>query len=464
MSANEISFETLALAKRYTDEQVQSGIGVVVDNALSENSINPVQNKVITKAINTIDNKTNTDISLTESGKPADAKIVGDKFNQLPTKFPNPNELIFTGAIQATYDGSSPVTVNVPLIEGQEGFSPIAKVDQSDEGATITITDKEGTTIATIKNGSVGKTGISGIDGREVELRKGNTAIEWRYSTNIAAKAQFNSAGARIPVTENDIITKLNLIGCPSKVKFAQIKLVTIFGADENGKDVANANCSFSSPVDKFEFLRGFDPTIGPIDISSNASIEGNMSIEEVKIAGLKLLQVSTIPVTYIKKIRLWVYFLDANKNNIGDSILVDFNIGINSSETNNWKPIITFEDIQKNLDYNQLLNIPIKNIIGTKESPIIFNSLKFGNYKITGLYKYNNQDVIKNCNDSLLLSVFQDKTTGMKMIKFEEFDNSQFYMILICFEDNESYSENKILLSQVPTESISEDDILQLF
>lgn len=49
-----ISLETLALAKKYTNEQVGSSVGVIVDDTLSETSTNPVQNKVITKALKDI--------------------------------------------------------------------------------------------------------------------------------------------------------------------------------------------------------------------------------------------------------------------------------------------------------------------------------------------------------------------------------------------------------------------------
>lgn len=40
-------------------------------------------------------------------------------------------------------------------IPGKDGFSPIAKVTQTDDGAVITITDKNGTTEAVVKNGKV---------------------------------------------------------------------------------------------------------------------------------------------------------------------------------------------------------------------------------------------------------------------------------------------------------------------
>lgn len=51
--------------------------------------------------------------------------------------------------------------------DGKEGFSPIAKVTETDSGAVITITDAEGTTEATVKNGRDGVDGIAGKDGKD---------------------------------------------------------------------------------------------------------------------------------------------------------------------------------------------------------------------------------------------------------------------------------------------------------
>lgn len=53
---------------------------------------------------------------------------------------------------------------------GADGFSPIAKVEETAEGANITITDKSGTTTATIKHGKDGlngKDGLPGADGKD---------------------------------------------------------------------------------------------------------------------------------------------------------------------------------------------------------------------------------------------------------------------------------------------------------
>lgn len=45
---------------------------------------------------------------------------------------------------------------------GADGFSPVAKVETITNGATITITDKNGTTTATILNGAKGDPGTNG--------------------------------------------------------------------------------------------------------------------------------------------------------------------------------------------------------------------------------------------------------------------------------------------------------------
>lgn len=50
---------------------------------------------------------------------------------------------------------------------GQDGYSPSASVSETDTGATITITDKTGTTTAEIKNGKDGKDGVPGKDGTD---------------------------------------------------------------------------------------------------------------------------------------------------------------------------------------------------------------------------------------------------------------------------------------------------------
>ena len=65
-------------------------------------------------------------------------------------------------------DDGAPGTPGAPGKDGtngQDGYSPSASVSETDTGATITITDKTGTTTAEIKNGKDGKDGAPGKDG-----------------------------------------------------------------------------------------------------------------------------------------------------------------------------------------------------------------------------------------------------------------------------------------------------------
>lgn len=80
--------------------------------------------------------------------------------------------------IQFTFTPSKPdmpaansVTVELPSGQGsggnaEDGFSPIAKVEQTSTGAVVSITDKTGTTTATITNGKDGAPGKDGADGQ----------------------------------------------------------------------------------------------------------------------------------------------------------------------------------------------------------------------------------------------------------------------------------------------------------
>ena len=67
-----------------------------------------------------------------------------------------------TGATITITDKSGTTTATVKNGEhGKSGFSPSARVEQTETGATITVTDKSGTTTATVKNGTKGNPGVT---------------------------------------------------------------------------------------------------------------------------------------------------------------------------------------------------------------------------------------------------------------------------------------------------------------
>lgn len=94
-----------------------------------------------------------------------------------------------------------------PNNTGSDGFSPIAKVTQTADGATIEITDKDGTTTAVITNGKNGKDGytpVKGVDyfdGKDGE--NGYTPIKGTDYYTEADKAEMVQAVLEaLPVAE----------------------------------------------------------------------------------------------------------------------------------------------------------------------------------------------------------------------------------------------------------------------
>lgn len=107
------------------------------------------------------------DPTLTISGAAADAKAVGDAIANIST------------------DGGG---------TGEDGYSPIANVVKSGSTATITITDKTGTTTASISDGAKGDTGVS-ITNATINS-SGYLIITLSDNTTInAGKAQGSSTG-----------------------------------------------------------------------------------------------------------------------------------------------------------------------------------------------------------------------------------------------------------------------------
>ena len=95
-----------------------------------------------------------------------DANAIVD---QAIADFDNIEEAIEEKGVEVPYDTDTKqygkLIRGIPASEGGDGFSPIAIVTQTDEGAVISITDVNGTTKATVFNGNDGKDGIDGVNG-----------------------------------------------------------------------------------------------------------------------------------------------------------------------------------------------------------------------------------------------------------------------------------------------------------
>ncbi len=73
------------------------------------------------------------------------------------------------------------------------GFSPTAKVEQTADGAVITITDKSGTTTATVTDGKDGENGTNGTDGKN-----GTDGVSPTVAT------QAITGGTKVTITDKD--------------------------------------------------------------------------------------------------------------------------------------------------------------------------------------------------------------------------------------------------------------------
>lgn len=140
---------------------------------------------------NTITGEPGTDASVVNQGTAGDAVL----------KFTIPRGA--TGATGATgpkgEKGDTGATgaqgpQGEPGQAGADGYSPSATVTQTASGATISITDKDGTTTADISNGTDGQDGAPGADG---------------YSPS--ATVTQTSTGATISITDKDGTTTANV-------------------------------------------------------------------------------------------------------------------------------------------------------------------------------------------------------------------------------------------------------------
>lgn len=120
--------------------------------------------------------------------------------------------------------------------------------------------------------------------------------------------------------------------------------------------------------------------------------------------------------------------------------------------------------------NYNDLVNIPIVNLTGTSMQPVIFSELTFGNYIVTGYRRYNQNDIVYLEATPTYVQVFEDDVTLKKVVRTEIFENGEYYMVALIYEDDGTYSTKKFsfatggedapsdeVLAQIKQEAISE-------
>ena len=108
------------------------------------------------------------------------------------------------GAILTVIDGSGATTATlrhgrdgIDGTDGRDGTSPSASVAQTGDGAVVTVTDASGTTTALLSNGRDGRDGIDGADGRA-----GADGRDGADGVSPSARVEQTDAGALLTVTD----------------------------------------------------------------------------------------------------------------------------------------------------------------------------------------------------------------------------------------------------------------------
>lgn len=137
-------------------------------------------------------------------------------------------------------DGISAVT---ELVEngggGEDGFSPVATVEQTDNGAVITITDKQGTTEATVTNGKTPEKGVDYFTPEDVEA----------IVADVTAQVEASFGGTYELVEEITTTEELTTIsrtafpdGTAYQFKAAKVKMVIAAGAGNGNINISYQN------------------------------------------------------------------------------------------------------------------------------------------------------------------------------------------------------------------------------
>lgn len=96
--------------------------------------------------------------------------------------------------------------------------------------------------------------------------------------------------------------------------------------------------------------------------------------------------------------------------------------------------------------DYNDMTNVPIKNLIGTDKTKFInLAGLDPGHYNLKGYYKKDSQDEVQHSPEAIDLLVMVDSVTNKKTIQYLSIQNEILYSNLIIYNNSLIERQEKI-------------------
>ena len=179
---------------------------------------------------------------------------------------------------------------------GADGFSPVANVVQTDSGAVISITDKSGTTTATIANGRDGEDGYTPVKGKDYfDGQDGYTPVKGKdYNdgqNGVSATHRWN--GTTLTITSASGTSSADLKGekgdtvkgddgvSPTVAVSKSGKVTTISITDKNGTKTATVNdgADGKTPVKGTDYVDGKDGTSVTVKSVSESTADGGSNV-----------------------------------------------------------------------------------------------------------------------------------------------------------------------------------------
>lgn len=192
-----------------------------------------------------------------------------------------------------------------PGENGSDGYSPTANVTQNENGATITVTDKNGTTTATVTNGKDGADGNPGADGKdgitptigengnwylgETDTGKpsrgadgatGATGATGQKGTDGKSAYQYAVEGGYTG-TETEFVAKLaqempTALPNPNKLILSGAVTAEYDGSEEVGIEIPTGGDSYTLPVASANTLGGVKPISATSDMTQDVGVTGD--------------------------------------------------------------------------------------------------------------------------------------------------------------------------------------------
>lgn len=178
-----------------------------------------------------------------------------------------------------------------PGAPGRDGVSPTAKVEQTDDGAVITITDATGTTTAELKNGKEGNPGQNATDEQvrgavDAYMAEHPVQVDTDDLIKIAIKEEASGA---VPVVIADSaemgVQDLTMQGWTEQAQYEGKNLFSIDDFDSNNKaTIQNGTILFNQSLGTVTYNLNLGPGAYSISIARDGYSGINIKINEVAV------------------------------------------------------------------------------------------------------------------------------------------------------------------------------------